>query len=35
MPFMVEAFSRVIETGFTSIETLYTQIGRQIEGAGL
>jgi flagellar biosynthetic protein FliR len=33
LPFMVEAFSRVIDSGFASIQTLYTQIGRQIGGA--
>jgi flagellar biosynthetic protein FliR len=33
MPFMVEAFSRVIEAGFNSIETLYIRIGTQIGGA--
>jgi flagellar biosynthetic protein FliR len=32
MPFMVEAFTRVIDTGFQSIETLYTQIGTPIGG---
>jgi flagellar biosynthetic protein FliR len=35
MPFMVEAFSRVIETGFGGVQTLYTRIGLQIEGGGL
>ncbi|MDR1390269.1 MAG: flagellar biosynthetic protein FliR [Treponema sp.] len=30
MPFMVEAFGRVINSGFSAIETLYIQIGRQI-----
>jgi flagellar biosynthetic protein FliR len=35
MPFMVEAFSRVIEAGFSGVQTLYTQIGLSIEGAGL
>jgi flagellar biosynthetic protein FliR len=33
LPFMVEAFTRVIDSGFASIQTLYTQIGRQIGGA--
>ncbi|MDR1947891.1 MAG: flagellar biosynthetic protein FliR [Spirochaetaceae bacterium] len=33
MPFMVEAFSRVVNTGFTTLEDLYTQIGVQIEAA--
>jgi flagellar biosynthetic protein FliR len=32
LPFMTEAFARVIDSGFSSIETLYTQIGRQITG---
>jgi len=32
LPFMTEAFSRVLNSGFASIETLYTQIGRQITG---
>ena len=32
LPFMTEAFARVIDSGFASIETLYTQIGRQIGG---
>ncbi|MDR2630233.1 MAG: flagellar biosynthetic protein FliR [Spirochaetaceae bacterium] len=30
MPFMVEAFSRVVESGFGVIETLYTRIGAPI-----
>jgi flagellar biosynthetic protein FliR len=30
LPFMTEAFSRVIDSGFSSIESLYAQIGRQI-----
>jgi flagellar biosynthetic protein FliR len=34
LPFMTEAFSRVIDSGFSSIESLYTQIGRQIAGSG-
>jgi flagellar biosynthetic protein FliR len=34
LPFMIEAFARVIDSGFTSIESLYTQIGRQIAGGG-
>ncbi len=34
LPFMVEAFSRVIESGFGSIQSLYTQIGRQITAGG-
>jgi flagellar biosynthetic protein FliR len=32
MPFMVEAFSRVIDSGFQSIAALYTQIGTPIGG---
>jgi flagellar biosynthetic protein FliR len=32
LPFMTEAFSRVMDAGFTSIENLYAQIGRQIGG---
>jgi flagellar biosynthetic protein FliR len=32
LPFMVEAFARVIDSGFGNIQTLYTQIGRQITG---
>jgi len=32
LPFMIEAFSRVIDSGFRNIETLYIQIGRQITG---
>jgi len=32
LPFMVEAFERVIDSGFQNIETLYKQIGRQITG---
>ena len=32
LPFMTEAFARVIASGFGTIETLYTQIGRQITG---
>jgi flagellar biosynthetic protein FliR len=32
LPFMVEAFSRVLDSGFSNIETLYVQIGRQITG---
>jgi flagellar biosynthetic protein FliR len=33
LPFMTEIFKNLIETGFRDIETLYTQIGRQITGA--
>jgi len=32
LPFMIEAFERVLDSGFGSIQTLYTQIGRQITG---
>jgi len=32
LPFMIEAFTRVIDAGFYNIQTLYTQIGRQITG---
>jgi len=32
LPFMTEAFIRVIDSGFKNIETLYIQIGRQITG---
>jgi flagellar biosynthetic protein FliR len=32
LPFMTEAFSRVIDSGFGTIESLYTQIGQQIAG---
>jgi len=36
LPFMIEAFTRVIDSGFRNIEALYIQIGRQItEGGGL
>jgi len=36
LPFMIEAFTRVIDSGFRNIQTLYIQIGRQItEGGGL
>jgi len=34
MPFMTEAFARVIDSGFSGLETLYAGIGRQIEGGG-
>ncbi|WP_461256784.1 flagellar biosynthetic protein FliR [Treponema sp. R80B11-R83G3] len=34
LPFMIEAFTRVIDSGFKNIETLYIQIGRQITGGG-
>jgi flagellar biosynthetic protein FliR len=32
LPFMTEAFSKVLNSGFATIESLYTQIGRQITG---
>jgi flagellar biosynthetic protein FliR len=32
LPFMTEAFARVIDSGFATIESLYSQIGRQIAG---
>ncbi|MDR2069196.1 MAG: flagellar biosynthetic protein FliR [Spirochaetaceae bacterium] len=32
MPFMVDAFSRVVESGFTALETLYIRIGTPIGG---
>jgi flagellar biosynthetic protein FliR len=32
MPFMVEAFSRVVDAGFRNIESLYIAIGRQLGG---
>ena len=36
LPFMTEAFSRIINSGFKSIETLYIQIGQRIvDGGGL
>jgi len=34
LPFMIEAFTRVIDSGFRNIEALYTQIGRQITAGG-
>jgi len=34
LPFMVEAFERVINTGFANIQDLYVQIGQQIEEGG-
>jgi flagellar biosynthesis protein FliR len=34
LPFMIEAFTRVIDSGFNNIKTLYTQIGRQITAGG-
>ena len=35
LPFMTEAFARVIDSGFASIQGLYATIGRQIAGGGL
>ena len=35
LPFMTEAFARVIDSGFASIQSLYAQIGQQIERGGL
>jgi len=34
LPFMTEAFSHVIDSGFRTLENLYPQIGRQITGGG-
>jgi len=34
LPFMIEAFSRVIDSGFSNIQTLFIQTGRQITGEG-
>jgi flagellar biosynthetic protein FliR len=34
LPFMTEAFVRVLDSGFKNIETLYIQIGRQITLGG-
>jgi len=34
LPFMTQAFANVIDSGFRSIQTLYTQIGRQITAGG-
>jgi flagellar biosynthetic protein FliR len=34
MPFMVEAFSRVVDEGFQTLETLYSRIGLQISTFG-
>ena len=34
LPFMIEAFTRVIDSGFSNIKTLYMQIGRQITAGG-
>ncbi|MDR0503713.1 MAG: flagellar biosynthetic protein FliR [Treponema sp.] len=35
LPFMTEAFARVIDSGFVNIETLYTRIGQPISGGGV
>jgi len=35
LPFMVEVFTRVLDSGFHSIQNLYTQIGRSITGSGI
>jgi len=35
LPYLVEAFTRVLNSGFGTIQTLYIQIGRQITGGGL
>ena len=35
LPFMTEAFARVIDSGFAGIQSLYTQIGQQIAGGAL
>ncbi|MCL2441098.1 MAG: flagellar biosynthetic protein FliR [Treponema sp.] len=34
LPFLIEAFTRVIDSGFSNIQQLYIQIGRQITGGG-
>ena len=34
LPFMIEAFSRVITSGFESLQTLYIRIGQQITTGG-
>jgi flagellar biosynthetic protein FliR len=34
LPFMTEAFARVIDSGFASIQNLYAQIGQQIAEGG-
>ena len=34
MPFLTEAFAHVIDAGFANIQSLYAQIGQQIEGGG-
>ncbi|MDR0494895.1 MAG: flagellar biosynthetic protein FliR [Treponema sp.] len=35
LPFMTEAFAKVIDSGFASIQSLYAQIGQQITAGGL
>jgi flagellar biosynthetic protein FliR len=35
LPFMTEAFARVIDSGFANIQSLYAQIGQQITAGGL
>jgi flagellar biosynthetic protein FliR len=35
LPFMIDAFAHVIESGFRTLESLYPQIGRQITGGGI
>jgi flagellar biosynthetic protein FliR len=32
LPFMIEAFTHVLDSGFSNIETLYIQVGRRITG---
>jgi flagellar biosynthetic protein FliR len=34
LPFMTEAFNRVIDAGFSSLESLFTQIGQKIGETG-
>jgi len=34
LPFLVESFTRVLDSGFSNIQSLYIQIGRQITGGG-
>jgi flagellar biosynthetic protein FliR len=35
LPFMVQAFSRIIESGFGDLESLYLQIGQRVMGGGI
>jgi flagellar biosynthetic protein FliR len=35
LPFMVQAFSRIIESGFGALESLYLQIGQRVMGGGI